>query len=106
MAFEALILGFTIFKTIGLKREAEALGIRTSLHSLLLRDGRRFVLIRALCRLTLPKVPFSLGSFRVFLATYAEIIEPRFYRIILLVSVLDMVLTETVVSWLAMPLYS
>ena len=47
MAFEALILGFTIFKTIGLRKEAEALGIRTSLHGLLLRDGKRFMLTRA-----------------------------------------------------------
>lgn len=39
IAFEALVLGITLFKTLDLKRTAATLGIRTSLNDLLVHDG-------------------------------------------------------------------
>ena len=39
LTFEAVVLGITLYKTLGLRGQAKAAGIHTSLHDLLLRDG-------------------------------------------------------------------
>lgn len=45
IAFEALVLGFTLFKTIDLKKEAAAVGISTSINNLLIHDGKLTFLV-------------------------------------------------------------
>ncbi|KAK7681836.1 hypothetical protein QCA50_015183 [Cerrena zonata] len=37
--FEAFVLGLTLFKTLGIKRQAAAAGVHTSLTNLLVHDG-------------------------------------------------------------------
>lgn len=38
--FEAFVLGLTLFKTLGIKRQAAAAGVHTSLTNLLVHDGK------------------------------------------------------------------
>lgn len=40
IAFEASVLAIILFKTLGVKRAAAAIGLRTSLIDLLVRDGK------------------------------------------------------------------
>ena len=40
IAFEATVLGITVFQTLRSRREAAVAGLHNSIHSLLLRDGK------------------------------------------------------------------
>lgn len=44
MVFEALVLGYTLFKTVKLRKTISATGPNTTLSGLLIHDGKSFII--------------------------------------------------------------